>query len=117
MAVAMIVVLVITDNPTEAELEQERQDRIQGLHCLSGLDGHHFEFKKQVIVNLNDPGSFRSVQTRISTVDKMIDSPSYGQHIIFMEFTAKNAFGGRVSNTARGTVNPDTCEAALLEIF
>ena len=39
-----------------------------------------------------------------------------GYHRARMEFTAHNAFGGRVSAEAIGAVDPDTCQASLIEI-
>ena len=39
-----------------------------------------------------------------------------GKHIILTEFTAKNAFGGRVRHTAGGLVDHETCEATLVGI-
>ena len=49
-------------------------------------------------------------ETRIAPVD------ANGQHAVFMDFGAKNAFGGMVRSMARGLIDNGTCEAVLLYI-
>ena len=41
------------------------------------------------------------------------DGVAEENHVIRMVFSANNAFGSRERHTARGTVDPDTCEASL----
>lgn len=49
-------------------------------------------------------------ETRITPVD------ANGQHRIFMDFGARNVFGGMVRSEAYGIVDNETCEATLLGI-
>ena len=89
----------------QAELEEDRR---KGFHCLSNWDGNHEEFEDQVRALLNDPDSMDTYETRITPLDT-----SDNTHTIFMEFGAKNAFGGMVRSTATGFVNHSNCEALL----
>lgn len=98
-----------TEEKAEATAEAEA-DRRKGFHCLSRWDGNHDGLEKLVKAQLNDPGSMETLQTFISPVN------SEGNHRIRMEFTALNAFGGRVRNTAVGWVNNKTCTATLTDI-
>ena len=88
----------------------EAEERRKGFHCLTEWDGNHDGLEVLVKDQLNDPGSMETHSTRITPVN------ADGKHIIFMEFSAKNAFGGRVRNTAGGLVDPETCEATLVGI-
>lgn len=94
------------DSPSAEELEEQRK----GFHCLSTWDGNHSGLERLIRNRLNDPGSMETIDTRISPVD------SSGKHRVILVFTAKNAFGGRVRNTAIGTIDNETCEATLLSI-
>ena len=57
---------------------------------------------------LNDPDSMKVHSTRIAPVDDA------GLHHVFVEFSAANAFGGMVRNTAIGMIDNETCEAVLV---
>ena len=92
--------------PSEEELEERRK----GFHCLSDWDGNHDGLEALVRDRLNDPGSMKTISTRVTPVQ------AGGMHQIVMAFTAKNAFGGRVRSTATGVVDPDTCKAVLMFI-
>ena len=59
---------------------------------------------------LNDPGSMETIETRIAPAD------AQGDHLILLDFTAQNAFGGRVRSIAYGWVSQATCEATLVLI-
>lgn len=88
----------------------EAEERRKGFHCLSAWDGNHDGLEALVRQHLNDPGSMETYETRIAPVD------ADGQHVIIMEFGARNAFGGMVRSEAVGTIDNETCEAALLGI-
>ena len=88
--------------PSEEKLEERRK----GFHCLSSWDGNHDGFERLVRARLNDPGSMKTYETRITPVVG-------GEHRIIMEFGAKNAFGGMVRHTATGRVDHETCKAVL----
>ena len=87
--------------------ESTAEERRKGFHCLSSWDGNHNGLEELVRRRLNDPGSMETHETRIGPVD------SSGRHRIIMDFSAKNAFGGRVRSTATGWVDNRTCEATL----
>ena len=89
---------------------QQEADRHQGFHCLSAWDGNHAGLERLVRDQLNDPGSMDTHTTRISPAD------ATGDHFIIIDFSAKNAFGGRVRYEARGFVDSETCKARLVTI-
>lgn len=91
----------------EAAAAAEAEEQLSGLHCLSDWDGSHRELARAVIDNLNDPGSFEHVETRIT---KLRDS---GTHGIIMTFRANNAFGALVLGNVTASVNGSDC--GLLE--
>lgn len=79
----------------------------KGFHCLSPWDGHSRQMNELIKTHLNDPDSFKARETRIAPeVD--------GTHVLFVEFTAKNALGGTVRNIATGMIDHDTCEALIV---
>ena len=80
--------------------------------CFSAWDGKHREFTKLVEGYLNDPSSLEHLETRY----RVYSEPSTGLHYVYMRFTAKNAFGGRVRHLAKGWFHPETCKASLITI-
>ena len=60
---------------------------------------------------LNDPGSMKTYETRITPVDT--DEHGTG-HYIVMDFGSRNSFGGMARANAYGWVDHVTCEAILL---
>lgn len=110
LTLGMMTVLVAACGLSEEEEAERAQERENGFHCLSAWDGNHNGLEELVRDVLSDPGSLETVKTSITPVQED------GTHIIFMDFTAKNAFGGRVRNTAMGTVDNETCEAVLTTV-
>lgn len=96
-----------TTRSTTTTVDERAEDRRKGFHCLSAWDGNHDGLEALIRDQLNDPGSMETIETRISPVD------ARGDHAILLEFTAKNAFGGRVRSIAAGVVDNSTCEATL----
>lgn len=101
----------------EQRAERERQEaaaaaeeRRKGFHCLSSFDGNHNGLERLVRGRLNDPNSLETVRTLISPVNDA------NKHRVRMEFTATNAFGGRVRNIAIGLIDNNTCVATLLSV-
>ena len=94
----------------EATAAREAEDRRKGFHCLSPWDGNHLDFKELVKDQLNDPDSMKVDRTRITPAGES------GQHVISMDFRARNVFGGMVRSEARGLVDNNTCTATLLFI-
>lgn len=87
---------------------REAEERRQGFHCLSGLDGSHKGLVGQIKASLRDPDSFRALDTLISPVT------SQGFHRLTMEYTARNGFGGTNRERVEAAVDHQTCEAILL---
>ena len=86
---------------------EEAEKRRKGFHCLSAWDGSHRGFNEQIKKLLNDPGSLEVHETRIAAAVG-------GKHAIMVDFSAKNALGGRVRHLARGGVDHETCVATLI---
>ena len=107
----LVVLALAACEESEQSKAEKAEDRRKGFHCLSAWDGNHNGLEDLVRDELNDPGSMETVETRITPV-----RPDSGQHVIIMEFTAKNAFGGRVRGEALGYVHPETCKATLIGI-
>ena len=93
-----------------AENAEKAEERRKGFHCLSEWDGNHDGLEALIRERLNDPGSMETIKTRIAPAD------AQGDHRIQLEFTAENAFGGRVRSIAYGWVSQATCEATLVLI-
>lgn len=98
------------DPPTAAERAEEEEDRRKGFHCLSEWDGNHEGLEALVRKRLNDPDSMETIETKIAPANKN------GWHPVRMEFTAKNALGGRVRKLAIGKISTVTCGAQLKRI-
>lgn len=90
---------------------KEAEEKKYGLHCLSRWDGSHVEFKALVKRHMNDPDSFEHVETKVSSVN------ASGRHVIIMQFRGRNAFGGMVKNTAKGSYLPDCSSLRLIEVL
>lgn len=83
----------------------DAKDKQAGFHCLSGWDGSHREFVESVKAGLRDPSSFEHIETRVTpNVD--------GQHTIFMDYRARNGFGGMNVGRAVGTFDNASCAAS-----
>jgi hypothetical protein len=107
----------------EAKAEEQRQaiiaseaaqkkaaERASGLHCLSAWDGSNRSMVEQVEGRLRDPDSFKHYETRIGKIDKK------GEHLLIMEYGARNGFGGMNRQVAMGVVNGDTCDARVTSL-
>lgn len=100
-----------TPTPIATRAPSLTDEKRKGLHCLSYWDGHHREFNKTIKDHLNDPSSFKPYETRIAPVDRS------GNHTIFVEFGAKNAFNAMMRHIATGLLDNKTCEVVgLLDI-
>ncbi|MDE2640025.1 MAG: hypothetical protein OXI03_05515 [Chloroflexota bacterium] len=96
-----------SSSTSSAARDASAEDRRKGFHCLDPWDGNHNGMEALIRDELNDPGSMETIETRITPVD------ADGQHTVRLEFTAKNAFGGRVRHTAYGWVDQASCRATL----
>ena len=88
----------------QAKEAEEAKKREAGLHCLSAWDGHHDGFQRLVKRHLNDPDSLEARQTSVGKVGVGVSvyEGRQGQHIIAMDYTAKNPLGGTVRAEAVG---------------
>ena len=111
VGVAIVAVSGTTEaparEPAPAEPTYTAEERRRGFHCLSTWDGNHDGLEALIRTELNDPGSMETISTGITPVD------ADGEHFVRLEFTAKNAYGGRVRHTAYGWVSQATCLATL----
>ena len=105
----------------DAKIQKERDTKIQkenerkkkenerkktGAHCVGGLFGNLGvnELERIIINRLNDRDSFENRGTKITPKN------AKNQHTIFMEYSAKNAFGGVVVKTAVAIINSSDCK-------
>ena len=93
-----------------ATAQAEVEKRTKGFHCLSAWDGSNRSLVDQVKAGLRDPESFEHVETKITPAT----GPSK-QHNIIMQYRARNGFGGMNAGSAIGTVDPNSCEATIVE--
>ena len=93
-----------------ARLAKEAEDKRRGFHCLSAWDGSHRDFKNAVKDKMRDPDSFEHIETRVTPVD------GSGNHIMFMEYRARNGFGGMNVGTAAGSFRNSDCGFTVLAI-
>ena len=82
--------------------------------CLSVWDGHLDALENLVRPYLNDEGSMETHRTIVSRVPD-----AEGYHTVVMEYSAKNALGGRIKMVATGMVRlvppSNACEVTLLD--
>lgn len=96
LVLGFIVVSVWTGNgsqpskpkapPTAAELRQQKIE-----NQFSGWDGSHRHLERSVKASLKDPDSYQHIETRYKDNGDSIS--------VFMNYRAKNSFGGYVVNT------------------
>ena len=84
------------------------EDKRKGFHCLSDWDGSHRGFASQVKRMMRDPDSFEIVETRVTPIS------ADGTHTIFMQYRAKNGFGGMNVSNALGTFRNSDCVSTVL---
>ncbi|MCG8436034.1 MAG: hypothetical protein MJA83_18600 [Gammaproteobacteria bacterium] len=85
---------------------EKAENKRRGFHCLSAWDGSHHAVVGYVKDRLRDPGSFEHAETRISPNKD-------GNHLLIMEYRARNGFGGMSVATVTATVSNATCDAII----
>ena len=100
-------ILFTACGPSEEEKAEERR---KGLHCLNAVGGANRDVLNTMKQELNDPDSFKHVETRITAVN------ANGEHHLTMKFRAKNSLGATVLTEAKAVVQHDTCEAEIYAI-
>ncbi len=71
----------------------------------------NYDFSLQVPRHLNDPRSFKPVRVYWGAFNN-----NGKRRTVYMDYRAKNGFGGVISNTATGVVNLSTCRLTLLSL-
>jgi len=94
----------------EDELLAEAEENRKGFHCLSGWDGSHANFKREVESMMRDPDSFEHISTRVTPVS------AGGMHTVLMEYRARNGFGGMNVGTASGTFRNSDCSHTVISV-
>lgn len=98
---------------------------------FSAWDGSHRKLKELILKNLNDEKSYDHIETtyidvnseeRMNYVNKILSDAGYSQRVnlddlfISTQFSAKNAFGGTVKNTAYGIASYNNQTITLIGI-
>ena len=114
---------------TSSEYNSERNRWIQSQ--FSVWDGAHKELEKLIVRNLNDEKSYEHIDTTyrdIATesdrddVNKVLADAGYSQRVevgdLFIQtvFSAKNAFGGTIKNTAFGIASYNNNTITLIDM-
>ena len=101
-----------SSNSRTQPVEQERPltVREQIEDCFDPWDGNHNGFEDQIRPLLNDEGSMETHETRFTTTPDANDEVT-----VVMEYSAKNAFGGRVKAVALGSMNYKTCRVTVID--
>lgn len=76
---------------------KESIDKNEVEKWMSGWDGSISDFEKQIKNNLNDPDSFKHVETSYNIKRRPI--------IVRMKFRCKNSYNATVTNIAEGVLN------------
>ena len=78
---------------------------------MSVWDGNHEGFEKQIRDLLNDPDSMSTHGTYYSSADSISD----GVIRIKLNYSAANAFGGKVRTDAYGDMDVRTCAVSVVD--
>jgi hypothetical protein len=93
----------------EQASEEASDNRRQGFHCLSPIDGSHPAIVSAVKRGLRDPKSYEHIETQITPLD------ASGKHQLMMHYRATNGFGGMTDGVVTATVDPATCKASVVD--
>ena len=113
--IAGIYASSLDDSETEVEgglTAEATEERRIGRHCLSAWDGNHNGFEALVRDQLHDPDSMETH----STVLWPLAGDNQSLVRIIMEFSSINVFGVRQRHHAHGYIDPESCEAFLVNI-
>jgi hypothetical protein len=83
---------------------EEAEEKRKGFHCLSGWDGSHRAIVKATKKQLKDPKSFEHIATRVTAVKDF-------KHMLYMDYRAKNGFGGMSVGTVIATYSNALCDS------
>ena len=110
-----------TPTPTSTRTETPARARTPGPvrtpeptpnveECFSPWDGNLDALEDLLRPGLNDEGSMQTHETRFSR-----EPDSDGYHLVRMEYSAQNSFGGRVKTVATGKVRASDCHVILTD--
>ena len=108
-AAASIAALLVGCSPSESEPANARE-LFEG--CVSAWDGNHEGLEALIRARLNDPGSMETHGTYYNSSDSIAD----GKIRIRLNYSAANAFGGKVRTDAWATMGLD-CEIITVTDF
>jgi hypothetical protein len=89
------------NNTTNTPAVAEKRKDLDGFKCLSKWDGSHRKLVDDLKRTLRDPDSFKHIETRLAP------SKTPGQFILFMDYRAKNGFGGMAIGKLAATMKQD----------
>jgi hypothetical protein len=118
---ATVGAIALTAPKTPAELEKAAHQaaldaeaaayaKDHGTDCLSPWNGSHKGLNILITDQLRDPASFEMLETRTAPVNDK------GVNMVFVEYTAKNGFGGTDRATAVGFFDNATCAPTLVSL-
>jgi len=111
LLIPLVLVIFVLKTCSDNRASKPKLDpELVGAQCLSPWNGTHRAFNEEIKRKLRDPDSFKHVRTRVGP--KM----SSGSHRIFVDYRAKNGFGGVNSNTANGTFKASNCHHTLVSM-
>ena len=88
-----------------------QQVSCDGLEHLDPWNGEIPKMNWAVRTRLKDPNSLEVLKTKIGPITSLGEP-----HYVFVDYTAKNSFGGRVRNRASGYLNHYSEDVRLLEM-
>lgn len=94
----------------EQKIENDKENKRKGFHCLTSWNGSHAAVKKYVEDNMRDPDSFEHIETKITPENDK------GTHTLFMKYRAKNGFGGMNVSSAIATIDNASCNATIISV-
>lgn len=121
LIVAGVIAVIFNPGPEEEASEPARAQQARTAapartpqpanveDCFNPLDGNLDALEDLVRPILNDPGSMRTHETRFSSAPD-----AQGYHSVRMDYSAENAFGGRIRAIAHGRVHRQNCHVILI---
>lgn len=114
----LLMIIAVNSEPeqtqlkTEAEIKAEekvsREEYFQKNGLFSAWDGRPVALVELIKKSMNDPNSFEHLETRF--IDKGTDTIT-----VLMDYTGKNAFGGRVRGKAIAVMNAK--DGSVIEVI
>jgi len=98
-ALGFFAPLFVTAFIVAPESEPKSKEELVMTRLINSLDGCQPDMKKEVKKLMNDPDSFKCVETNI--IKRKDD------YVLIMTFQGKNQFGGIVKNVAKAEYNSD----------